>query len=708
MLDQFKATFKEESFELLATLENTFLELESQPLNGELINAAFRAIHTIKGSAAMFGFDSVSRFAHEFETALDLCRNGTLSVTKDFIGLALKGRDHIRRLLDFDEPVPAEVQGESGPLLDRFRGFSKKAAPQEGGAAPEPEQAPAKAEPAARGTFRIEFKPSKDISRDGTKVLSLVEELARLGQADVFPHTEGIPRLSELDPEACYCWWDVLLTGEIDENAIRDVFIFVGDQAELRIEQVGEGGDGSAGASTKRLGDILVERGSATPETIQEALKTQRKLGEVLVERHIVSKQEIESALVEQEHLKKIQEKSEAIVGSIRVASDKLDALVDLVGELVTLQARLSRTSFELRDAQLSSISEQFERLIAQLRDNTMSIRMLPIGSTFNKFRRVVRDLSLELGKECELVTEGAETELDKTVIEKLGDPLVHIIRNSIDHGIEKPEGREAAGKPRTGTIKLSALHSGAYVLIRVSDDGKGLDREAIREKAIQRGLISPNQELSEQEILQLIFEPGFSTAKVVTTVSGRGVGMDVVKREIDSLGGNVQIDSAPGQGMTVTLKIPLTLAIIEGLLVRIGREFFVVPLSSVDGIIEIPKADIASMGERRIISYRDEFVPYVALRGFFGTEEDDASEEPEIEQMVIASAQDSRVGFVVDQVIGDNQTVIKPLGRLYRDVEGISGATILGDGTVALILDINRLSLLVQREGANRAAGAA
>jgi two-component system chemotaxis sensor kinase CheA len=556
-------------------------------------------------------------------------------------------------------------------------------------------------------TYRIEFKPSKDIFKDGTKVLSLVEELARLGQADIFPHTEGMPRLAELDPEVCYCWWDVLLTGEIDENTIRDVFIFVADQAELKIETV-ECEEGPEGANAKRLGDILIERGEATPESIREALETKRKLGEVLVERKVVSKQQVESALVEQEHLKKVQDKSESIVGSIRVASDKLDALVDLVGELVTLQARLSRTSLELMDAQLSSISEQFERLIAQLRDNTMSIRMLPIGSTFNKFRRVVRDLSLELGKECELVTEGADTELDKTVIEKLGDPLVHIIRNSIDHGVEKPEGRQAAGKPRTGTIKLAAQHSGAYVLIKVSDDGKGLDRDAIREKAIQRGLVSPNQEMSEQETVQLIFEPGFSTAKVVTTVSGRGVGMDVVKREIDSLGGVVQVDSERGRGMTVTLKIPLTLAIIEGLLVRIGREYYVVPLSSVDGIIEIPKADIAAMGERRIISYREEFVPFVLLRDFFETEEGEAGEEPEIEQIVIASAQDSRIGFVVDQVIGDNQTVIKPLGRLFRDVEGISGATILGDGTVALILDVNRLSLVVQREGAGRAAGVA
>jgi two-component system chemotaxis sensor kinase CheA len=547
-------------------------------------------------------------------------------------------------------------------------------------------------------SYRILFKPRPEIFKNGTRVLNLVQELTELGQADVFPHTEAIPPLESLAPESCYCSWDIVLTTDKDANAIRDVFIFVEDQAEIKIEPVvgpllAEG--------TKRLGEILVERGNVSIEALKEALGSQRKLGEVLVESKALSKPQIDSALVEQEHLKKVQERSESAVSSIRVASDKLDALVDLVGELVTLQARLTRTSQDLRDGSLSSISEQYERLISQLRDNTMSIRMLPIGSTFNKFRRVVRDLSLELGKEAELVTEGAETELDKTVIEKLGDPLVHIIRNSLDHGIEMPDARQQAGKGRAGCIKLAARHSGAYVLIQVSDDGKGLDREAILAKAMERGLFAPGQEASDQDIYQLIFAPGFSTAKVVTQVSGRGVGMDVVKREIDSLGGTVQLDTEVGKGMTVTLKIPLTLAIIEGLLVRIDREFYVIPLSSVDGCIEIPREELASKGERRIIHYREELVPYVDLRGFF----DSGGQMPEIEQIVIASTQDSRVGFVVDQVVGDYQTVIKPLGRMYRDVEGVSGATILGDGTVALILDVNRLASVVQRESGRRAA---
>jgi len=736
MIDKFKAAFKEEAHELLSQLEDTLLELESHPRNGELINAAFRAIHTIKGSSAMFGFESISKFTHEVESALDQCRNGTLPITKDFIGLTLKARDHLKEMLGQEEPPPQATMEEGESLLVRYREFlsggkaASAATPEAGpstaagaaavGAAPAGMEAqapsakngqPVQAETALQSgpageatekpsTYRIAFKPKPDILKDGTKVLNLIEEVAGFGQAAIYAHTEDIPAFGTLDPETCYMYWDIIITTQKTENDIRDVFIFVEDRCELRIEKIdGETLDEEGRA--KRLGAILVERGLVSRADLRDALGSQRKLGEVLVEKKIVSKPEIDSALVEQEHLKKVQEKLDSTGASIRVASEKLDSLVDLVGELVTLQARLSQTSLDLKDAALSSICEQFERLISQLRDNTMSIRMLPIGSTFNKFRRVVRDLSIELGKEAELTTEGADTELDKTVIEKLGDPLVHIIRNSLDHGIEKPEERERCGKPRSGKIMLSARHSGAYVLIQVSDDGKGLDRDAIYAKAVERGVISAGQEMSEQDLFLLIFAPGFSTAKTITSVSGRGVGMDVVKREIDSLGGVVSLSSERGKGLTVTLKIPLTLAIIEGLLVRTGAEYFVIPLSTVDGCIEIRREALEEYGERRIINYRDDLVPFVSLRSTFEMPGD----PPEIEQIVIANLQDSRMGFVVDQVVGNYQTVIKPLGRMFRGVQGLSGATILGDGTVALILDVNALALAVQMDGGRKAA---
>lgn len=692
MIDKFKATFLEEATELLGQLEETLLELESSPTDPELVNKAFRAMHTIKGSSAMFGFDAVSKFTHEVETVLDRCRNGELVIDRDFIGLTLRARDYIRKLLDYENPGPTEV-AEGDSLLREYRAWAGAPTENSSTGPVSTKEAAENREDNVPTTWRVLFKPSPGIFRDGTKVLNLVEEVVGLGEATVYVHVEGIPAIAELEPEICYCAWDIVLTTLADENAIRDVFMFVENSAEIHLDKIARQGDEIK--NSKRLGEIFVERGLATPETISSVLESHKKLGETLIEQKVVSSSEVESALLEQEHLKRMQERKESPTASIRVSSEKLDGLVDLVGELVTLQARLSQTAFEQQDSTLGSISEQFERLISQLRDNTMSIRMLPIGSTFNKFRRVVRDLSLELGKEVELVTEGAETELDKTVIERLSDPLVHIIRNSLDHGVESPEQRRAKGKSVKGTIRLAAKHSGAYVLIQISDDGKGLDAEAIRHKGVERGLIAAGQELSLGDLYQLIFAPGFSTAKTVTTVSGRGVGMDVVRREIDSLGGSVQLESEPDAGMTVTLKIPLTLAIIEGLLVRVAGEFFVIPLSSVDGCIEIAKDELANLGERRIFSYRNEFVPFVPLRNFFQSE----GEEPSISQIVIVQALETRIGFVVDQVVGDYQTVIKPLGRMFKGAEGLSGATILGDGTVALILDVNRLSQVAQRE---------
>ena len=364
--------------------------------------------------------------------------------------------------------------------------------------------------------------------------------------------------------------------------------------------------------------------------------------------------------------------------------AERLDYLVNLVGELVTVQAHLTQTADEKNDGDIIAIAEEVERLISELRDTTLTMRMLPIGSTFSKFKRLVRDLSSELGKEIDLETSGAETELDKTVIEKLNDPLVHLIRNSIDHGIEMPDIRRKAGKSSNGTVLLGAVHSGDSVLVTIRDDGAGLDKEAIRAKAIERGLITAATELTDKEIYNLIFAPGFSTAKTVTSVSGRGVGMDVVKKAIEALRGSIDINSTPGKGSVITLKIPLTLAIIETLLVRINESFFVLPLSMVEECIELTRADVEASHGRNLAHVRGTLIPYVSLREQFGI----STEKPEIEQIVIAGVNGSRIGFVVDDVVGEHQTVIKSLGKLYRDVQGISGATILGDGTVALILD--------------------
>jgi two-component system, chemotaxis family, sensor kinase CheA len=543
-------------------------------------------------------------------------------------------------------------------------------------------------------TYRLSIQPHPTILNNGTNPILLVGELAELGDCTVTPIMGTIPSLDAIDPQSCYVGWMVVLSTTKDENAIRDVFIFVEGDCDLTIERITDR-DLIGDETPKKIGQILIERGITSPEKISEALSEQRKIGEVLVEKNVVTADQVKSALEEQDHLRKLHEKQDQST-SIRVGSDKLDALVDLVGEMVTLQARLTQTTNAFKDGQLSSITEQFERLVSQLRDNTMTMRMLPIGTTFSKFRRLVRDLSADLHKEAEIVTEGAETELDKTVIEKLNDPLVHLIRNSLDHGIESPEERRAAGKDPKGTIKLSAAHAGANVLVTVSDDGAGLNREAIYRKAVEKGLVGANVEIADAELFQLIFAAGFSTAKTVTSVSGRGVGMDVVRREIESLGGSVGIETVHGKGTKFTLRIPLTLAIIEGLLVKIGDGFFVVPLQSVDGCIEIKSSEASGAGKgRAITSYRGDLLPYIGLREFFNFE----TTPPEIMQIVIVNALDSRIGLVVDSVIGEYQTVIKPLGRMFHDVEGLSGATILGDGTVALIMDVNRLAVMKNRE---------
>jgi len=695
MIDKFKDAFKEEAAELLSILEDQLLVLEENPDNQETISAIFRAMHTIKGSAAMFGFDEISHFTHQVENAFDKLRNGLIPVSKHLIDITLRARDVISTLL---ADPNADIKQEMTFLAEAFNelGYEVSAeAPKEQEKGPESERTDREREGII--TYRIRFAPKPELFKNGTNPFRLIDELYELGPLSVIALKSDIPVLSKLDAESCFIGWDMTLTTDKGIDAIKDVFIFVEDLARIEVtstEQVDE---------IKRIGEILVDRGIASPEAIEHIEQNKRKIGELLVDKNIAKPEDIQSALLEQEHLKKLKERQEISASTIRVPSERLDALVDLVGELVTLQARLAQTAGSLQDGGLTIISEQFERLVSQLRDTTMGIRMLPIGTTFNRFRRLVRDLSSELGKEIDLLTDGEETELDKTVIEKLTDPMVHIIRNSVDHGIESPEEREQKGKPRRGTISLSALHSGAYVLIRISDDGAGMNRERIYAKAVEKGLLSdtvPLASLSDQDVFQLIFAPGFSTAENVTSVSGRGVGMDVVKRQIDSLGGSVLVESSPGNGTSITLKIPLTLAIIDGLLVRVGNELYVIPLSIVDGCVEIQRDALQlQQKSRSILTYRQHVLPFVALRDLFKV----PGEKPVIEQIVVVNAMDSPIGFLVDQVIGDYQTVIKPLGLLFKKNDGISGATILGDGTVALIVDVNHLATLAQQQEAKK-----
>ena len=689
-MDQHETVFREEAYELLTELESSLLELEQNPADNELISKIFRAMHTIKGSGAMFGFDKVAAFTHDIETVYDLLRNGKIIANKELIDLTLRSCDQIRRMIEGQDEAD---EGEAAKLTLGFQEFLSLAKGKSVNDEAQKAEAAAELSPLEpankKVTYRIRFKPHADIFSRGTNITPLIMEMRKMGVCKITTQTDAVPELAEINPECCYIYWDIMLTTNRGLDAIKDVFIFVEDDCELKIEAVDEAGADETD-EYKRLGEILIERGDVSRDVVEKIMSSHKKIGETLVAEGLVASDKIQSALAEQQHVQEMREKNKATDSgaTIRVPAARLDRLVNMVGELVTVQSRLSQLSAKVNDADLILVAEEVERLTAELRDNTMSIRMMPIGNTFSNFKRLVRDLSEELGKQINLITEGAETELDKTVIEKLNDPLIHLIRNSIDHGVEQPAIREQKGKPRQGTIRLTAEHAGAHVLIHINDDGAGLDTEAIRLKAIERKVISADDKLTEKELFALIFAPGFSMAKTVTNVSGRGVGMDVVKKGIDALNGTIVITSTINVGTTITLKLPLTMAIIDGLLVRIAESFFVLPLSAIEECVELTREDVAQSHGRNIVHIRGEVVPYIPLRVRFGIKGDC----PAIEQVIISRVGEERFGLVVDQVIGQHQTVIKNLGSFYRQIKEVSGATILGDGTVALIIDITQL----------------
>ncbi|MGC8490700.1 MAG: chemotaxis protein CheW [Syntrophobacteraceae bacterium] len=698
MIESLMETFRVEAAELLSELETALLDLETAQENETAMKKVFRCLHTIKGSGAMAGFDDIASFAHELENVFEIVRQENIPSSREFADRILSAIDSINSMLE--APNSAESKGRAEEIISSLKSLlASGTVPASDGTLPQG-SSPGRGAPIPTGgeddsgkpvAYRILFRPNPDIFSRGTNPALLLKELRDLGQCLITACLDDIPDLRDLDPEECHTYWNIILTTAAGENAVRDVFIFIEDDCELKIEAIGEKA-ALEEMAPKKLGEMLVEQGELTSAQLAEVLSKQKRLGEMLTEEGLVSPGKVQAALMEQSHLQEIREKrseqKDQSLASVRVPAAKLDSLVDLVGELVTVQAGLTQLASTKKFRELRSIAEQVNRLTSELRDNAMSLRMLPIGVVFSKFNRLIRDLSMELGKEAVLTTEGAEVELDKTVIERLRDPLVHMIRNSVDHGLESPEVRLAAGKPAQGTVHLSAQHSGAHVLVKIRDDGAGLDPNAILAKAIDKGLVQPNAALSEREIFSLIFAPGFSTAQKVTNVSGRGVGMDVVKGAIDSLGGSIEIHSKKGAGTTFTLELPLTLAIIDGLLVKVGDAHFVLPLSFVEECVELQKRDKGTKDGRQLAFIRQKIVPYLRLRDRFSI----PGAPPPIEQIVITETLDGKVGIVVDKVVGQHQTVIKNLTKIYRNVTGISGTTILGDGTVALIVDIPKM----------------
>ncbi len=675
--------FKEEAVELLAELEAVLLELEKNSEDTELLARAFRALHTIKGSSGMFGFDDIAMFTHDIENIFDQLRNGEAKITKELIDLTLAAKDQIQCMLDFKSEGGAIDEEKTRKIIAAFHSYSSvKEKPKH----TEKKKAASSYAGEYQSIYTIKFAPNLQMMYNGANPVLLLNELGSMGKMAAVGEFKNLPSLSELDPQGCYAKWVIVLQTSASLDAVKDVFIFVEDESVLSFETLEK-------HSIQEFDDKILEKIARMIDAKKDF--TKHDLTKLLSSGVAP---EGKGKAGKDEHAYDKPQKTES-ASSLRVAAEKLDELVNLVGELVTVQAHLTEIAVQKSDADIEGIAEEIERITWALRDSALNIRMLPIGTTFNKFNRLTRDLSNELGKDIELVTSGAETELDKTVIEKLADPLVHIIRNSIDHGIETADVRLAAGKPAKGTVHLSASHSGAFVVIEISDDGAGIDKDKIVQKAKANGLIAEDAVLSEKDALNLIFSAGLSTAKEVTSISGRGVGMDVVKRAIESLRGTVDVQSVPGQGSTFTLKIPLTLAIIEGLLVKINKNFFIVPLSLVEECIELTAEEIDRGNGKSLANVRNELVPYISLRREFNV----TGTAPAIQQAVIVNNDGFRIGFVVDEVIGEHQTVIKSLGKLYRNAEHISGATILGDGAVALIVDANKLIKMAEKTEAEK-----
>ncbi len=713
-LDEALKTFIIESGELLEQMEAALLRIEQDPDDPDIINDIFRAAHTIKGSAGLFGLDYIVSFTHVAESVLDRVRSGELHIDGDLAALLLESADHIGTLVGHTakgEEPNTESADLSIAIMERLGAYlgnkekkteGKKGEEKKAGVPAELDHKIGKEGGSAveSDNWHISLRFGKDVLRNGMDPLSFIRYLATLGRiVHIVTLIDSIPPLKEMDAETCYLGFEIAFNSAADKSTIEGVFEFVRDDCQIRIlppnSKIGEylALIQDLPEEDMRLGEILVLCGTLTQCELEKMLQQQQesgapvKIGEALVEQHIVQAPVVEAALQKQKQVKETKTSESSL---IRVDAAKLDQLINLVGELIIAGAGASLAALRSGQADLIESTATLSRMVEEVRDSALSLRMVQIGATFNKFQRVVRDVSKELGKDIRLEISGAETELDKTVVEKIGDPLTHLVRNSMDHGIESAEVRLARGKPAQGTLKLNAYHDSGSIVIEVSDDGGGLNKDKILAKAIERGLVKPEQQLSDAEIYNLIFEAGFSTADAVSNLSGRGVGMDVVRRNIQALRGTVDIESEMGKGATMRIRLPLTLAIIDGFLVGVGNAAYVVPLDMVLECIEMSDAErnATANAERGYLNLRGEVLPYLRLRDMFEVE----GTPPRRENVVVVQYAGQKAGLVVDKLMGEFQTVIKPLGKVFGGVRGIGGFTILGSGEVALILDVQRL----------------
>lgn len=687
-----KDVFLEEAREILCHLEADLVQLEEKP-DDEVINRIFRYVHTIKGSAGISGFDEVYEFTHRLENLLDAVRNKRVPVKKEFIDLMLKSIDWITEAIYESPNVEQKVRLISTIThMGVANGHLQKQA--------EDVISAVKTEvPSTRANFfliRASFR--ENIFENGIDPLLIIEDLVSHGTIEhLRVHTQKLPSIFEIDPHKCYIEWTILLKTFYSRQKIEDVFLFVKDDNDISIEDVTadflEGEITRGDVQERKIGEMLVRRGIITEAELDEALsiqrKTNKKIGDIIIEKGFADAKTIQQALGDQNKIKRHIQAS-----TVRVETKKLDALLNLLGEIVISQSSIARIADELEEEQgyrLKNALYGMDRITREFQEQIMAIRMIPIGPTFEQFRRFVRDVADELGKEIRLDIRGSETELDKTVIEQISDPLKHMIRNAIDHGIETPDEREKKGKKRTGTIILNAYHKEGNVFIEVSDDGRGLNREAIRRKAIEQGIIKADEEMTDRQIQEIILMPGFSTAKKVGELSGRGVGMDVVKTNIEALRGTMEIISEPEKGTTFRIKLPLTLAIIEGMLVRVGTNLYIIPLLSiVESLRPSPESIKTVEAKGEVMLVRGEYVPLVRLYEHFGIVSDFVN--PWEALVVVVESGESRLGIMVDDLVGQQQIVIKSLDNYITRSRALSGAAIMGDGTVALIIDVHGL----------------
>jgi len=683
--DRLFEIFISESEEIIQDLESDLIQLENTPEDKELIDKIFRGVHTMKSSSGIVGLDRLSQFIHIMENCFERVRQGELAVTKKLISVFLETNDFLKntitKISNGDDSIDEKTVEEFEKKFSRFSGTieTKKQKTKKIDIAQEEKE----------HYYKISMKFRPNLFETGQDPILLFRELEDLGKiVEVDANVLDIPDFSNFKVHTLYTSWELVLKTKKSLSTIQNVFVFVEEENEISIQDVSHRfkEDVDRKKAGKLIGEILVDEGTVTEFDVEEALTEQKKTGEILLEKKKITEEQLEEALITQRASRDVR-----IANTIRVDTDRLDKLVDLVGEMVIGVAHINQ--FIETEAQqsrnLSGAVESLDRISRDLQEQVMRVRMVPIEGTFNRFDRVVRDLSQKQDKKIKLYKSGVETELDKNVMEKIVDPLKHMIRNSVDHGIETSKQRKEAHKSETGTIHLKAYQQEGNIFIEITDDGCGIDKNAILAKAIDLGLTQKNQEHTDEEIYDFMFMPGFSTAKKVTDVSGRGVGLDVVRRNLEALRANIEVISEPGKGTTFQVCLPLTLAIIDGMNVRVGPETLTIPLLSIIEAIRPKEDDVKTVeGKGEVISVRGEYLSLVRLHQLLNipTELTDPSQA----LVVIVESEKRRLGFLVDDVVGEQQAVIKSLDKNFKRVQGITGATILGDGTISLILDIH------------------